>query len=104
MSTVASEGATFRTVLRTCSIAGLVPQYISEDGAVSALSFFAEALYAAVRVATSFSLSQGFTMKSNAPRFIPSTASAMSAHRQEYLQGTSYALVVIDYEYLSAFH
>ena len=35
---------------------------------------------AACKVAMSFSFSQGFTMKSNAPRFMPSTAKAMSAY------------------------
>ena len=47
---------------------------------------------AAVRVATSFSLSQGFTIKSKAPLFIPSTASWISAYAVNSTTSTSGAI------------
>ena len=50
---------------------------------------------AAVKVSTSFSLSHGFTMKSNAPRFIPSTARAMSAYAVKSTTSTSGIICLI---------
>ena len=94
MSTVASVGAIFSRVLRMAVIGLEDPQYIRfpvESGltpAVPAVPGFDRASLpsalralsrAAVSTSMSLSLFQGFTMKSNAPRFIPSTANWMSA-------------------------
>ena len=66
-----------------------VPDLASRPIAFRALSL------AAVSVATSFSLSHGFTMKSNAPRFIPSTASWISAYAVKSTTSTSGTIFLI---------
>ena len=90
--TVASVGAIFSTVFRMAAIGLEVPQNIrppirsgvtapvmpGSDRASLPIAFRALSR-AAVSTSMSFSLSHGFTMKSNAPRFIPSTARAISA-------------------------
>ena len=86
MSTVASVGAILSTVFRMAIIGMDEPQYIRSPEVSSAVSVltsrpfaFRALSLAAVSVDISLSLSHGFTRKSNAPRFIPSTASWMSA-------------------------
>ena len=83
MRTVASVGAIFSAVFLMTDIAGPLPHKIVAPEGGTDDAFFTSLLmllYAPLRVSTSLSLSQGLTMKSNAPRFIPSTARAMSAY------------------------
>ena len=66
-------------------MAGLHPQYISTAVCSACLTFALSCpshlrAYAPLSVSISLSLSHGFTTKSNAPRFMPSTASEMSAY------------------------
>ena len=82
----ASVVATFSNCLRIVVMAGLDPQCIlgdwllvMGDGEGDFLPVrFIFCWYARVRVSTSLLLFQGLTMKSKAPRFIPSTASWIS--------------------------
>ena len=82
---LASVEAILFTVRNIFFIAGLLPQCIVAVWLTAGfmLFFFVPAslcLYAASSTEISFLFSHGFTMKSNAPRFIPSTASDMSAY------------------------
>ena len=82
MSTLASVGAIFNTFLRILTMLSLSPQNISSllfVGVVLLLIDNALSL-AASNVAMRCSFFQGFTMKSNAPRRMPSTASSMLAY------------------------
>ncbi len=82
MSTVASVGPIFSIVFLISAIACDVPQYIPVGPVVYSLDCWLSFRFSATalsNVASSFSFSHGFTMKSNAPLFIPSTASEMSA-------------------------
>ena len=90
-------GAIFSTVLRTTDMAWPLPQsMLSEEGGVcdASLASLLRLSYAAFKVSTSFSLSHGLTMKSNAPRFIPSSASARFRVRDSRMKAmSSYATV-----------
>ena len=112
MSTVASVGAILSRVLRIAFIAGEVPQNIWSPepspvipvqtsfvipgiDRVSGLIAFSALSRAPVRTSISLSFSHGFTMKSNAPRFIPSTARAISAYAVNSTTSTSGAIFLI---------
>ena len=82
ISTVASVGPIFSIVFLISAIACEVPQYIPVGPVAYSLDCrlsFRFSVTALSSVASNFSFSQGFTMKSNAPLFIPSTARDMSA-------------------------
>ena len=99
--TVASVGAILSTVFRMAAIALELPQNIglSPAGASAFRSSrpiaFRALSRAAVSTSMSLSLSQGFTMKSKAPRFIPSTASWMSAYAVNNTTSTSGIIFLI---------
>ena len=75
----------------TASISGLSPQRmagLSED-LVDLTEFLPRLATALLRIPISLSLSQGFTVKSKAPRFMPSTAREMSAYAVKSTTGMS---------------
>ncbi len=98
MRTVASVGAILSTVFRMAAMGLEAPQNMRlpvAPGMTSSAIALRALSRAAVSVATSLSLSQGFTIKSNAPRFIPSTASWMSAYAVNSTTSTSGIIFLI---------